>query len=274
MIEIPEAATLSRQMAEALAGRSVCGVTAGATPHRFAWFYSDREELEAFAVGRRVSGGKAVAGFARLDLGDRSFLFSEGMRVLLHREGEPRPAKHQLLVEFDDGSALSSSAQMYGGVGLVNPETFDNPFFRHSAEKPSPLGDDFTWEYFLAIAEAATPSLSAKGLLATEQRIPGLGNGALQDILFRARVHPKRKVQTMAEAELRAIYDAVKDRLRLMTAAGGRDTELDLFGNPGGYTTLMSRGTVGKPCPECGTPVEKLAYMGGSVYVCPGCQVL
>ena len=57
-----------------------------------------------------------------------------------------------------------------------------------------------------------------------------------------------------------------------MADGGGRDTETDLFGNPGGYTTLMSRNTVGKPCGSCGAVIVKKAYMGGSVYYCPECQ--
>jgi len=40
---------------------------------------------------------------------------------------------------------------------------------------------------------------SIKFLLATEQRIPGLGNGVLQDILFKAKIHPKRKVADLSE---------------------------------------------------------------------------
>jgi formamidopyrimidine-DNA glycosylase len=43
--------------------------------------------------------------------------------------------------------------------------------------------------------------LSAKAFLATEQRIPGLGNGVLQDILFTAGIHPKRKMAAISEEE-------------------------------------------------------------------------
>jgi len=60
--------------------------------------------------------------------------------------------------------------------------------------------------------------------------------------------------------------------LREMADGGGRDTELDLFGDPGGYTTFMSRNTVGEPCTSCRSLIVKKAYMGGSVYYCPECQ--
>ena len=59
-----------------------------------------------------------------------------------------------------------------------------------------------------------------------------------------------------------------------MTAGGGRSTEKDLYGDPGGYQTILSRATDGAPCPACGTPITHLAYLGGRVYVCPTCQPL
>lgn len=68
------------------------------------------------------------------------------------------------------------------------------------------------------------------------------------------------------------LYGAVRDVLSAMTDLGGRDTEKDLFGNPGGYVTKLSRNTVGKPCPVCGETIEKGPYMGGAVYWCPRCQ--
>jgi formamidopyrimidine-DNA glycosylase len=35
----------------------------------------------------------------------------------------------------------------------------------------------------------------------------------------------------------------------------------------------MGKQTSGKPCPVCGTTIEKIAYLGGACYVCPNCQV-
>ena len=182
--------------------------------------------------------------------------------------------KHQLLVEFDDGSALSCGVQMYGGVWAFLEGTFDNGYYETARTKPTPLGDAFTYDYFAGIVAAADGKISAKALLATEQRIPGLGNGVLQDILFRAGIHPKRKVSTLTEADVRKLYESVVQTLRAMTEAGGRDVEKDIFGNPGGYRTILSRLTVGTPCPVCGQAIVKEAYLGGAVYCCPGCQPL
>ena len=114
--------------------------------------------------------------------------------------------------------------------------------------------------------------LSAKAFLATEQRILGVGNGVLQDILYHAGIHPKRKIKTLTEAEKDLLFASIKETLTEMINKGGRDTEKDLFGNFGGYTTRVSKNTVGKPCPVCGSIIEKETYMGGSIYYCNKCQ--
>jgi formamidopyrimidine-DNA glycosylase len=59
-----------------------------------------------------------------------------------------------------------------------------------------------------------------------------------------------------------------------MTNMGGRDTEKDLFGNIGGYKTILSKNTFKNPCPHCGDAIVKETYLGGAVYFCPTCQSL
>ena len=59
-----------------------------------------------------------------------------------------------------------------------------------------------------------------------------------------------------------------------MIENGGRDTEKDLFGNAGGYTTKLSKNTAGKLCRNCGSIIKKESYMGGSIYYCNKCQKL
>ena len=124
------------------------------------------------------------------------------------------------------------------------------------------------------ISAQEVQKLSLKALLATEQRIPKLGNGVLQDILFNARMHPKKKVSALAGKEKEILFNSVKTTVSAMAAHGGRDTDLDLFGNPGSYKTILCKNTVNKPCPVCGTAIKKEAYMGGSIYYCEKCQRL
>ena len=175
-------------------------------------------------------------------------------------------------VEFDDGTALVCSVQMYGGIWAFHEGENNNPYYLTALEKPSPLSEAFDFPYFLSLRDEDSGRLSAKAFLATKQRIPGLGNGTLQDILFTCGIHPKRKMEEVSGTEYRSMYDAVKNVLAEMAAKGGRDTEKDLFARPGGYTTILSKKTLWTPCPRCGYELRKGTYLGGTIYYCEHCQ--
>jgi formamidopyrimidine-DNA glycosylase len=226
-------------------------------------------------VGKTIEKANAYGGMVEIKAGDANILLGEGAGIRFHRKNKPCPAKHQLLVEFADHSAISISIQMYGGIGVFLEGELDNLYYRLAKEKPSPFSSAFDKVYFdRMISGQEVQKLSLKALLATEQRIPGLGNGILQDILFNAKMHPKKKVNTLARTEREALFNSIRNTISAMAAQGGRDTERDLFGCPGGYKTILCKNTVNKPCPICGTGIRKEAYMGGSIYYCEKCQRL
>lgn len=273
MIEIPEAAVLAGQLSTSLAGKKIENVIAGSSPHKFAWYYGSPDGYRDIAAGKVFQGARAIGGMVEGTADDVRFLFSEGANLRYLPAGGSLPKKHQLLAQFSDASMLVASVRMYGGIGVFRDGELDNEYYRIALRKPSPLSVDFDKRYFQALlSESGIGKLSAKAFLATEQRIPGFGNGVLQDVLYRARVNPKRRLGELDDELRGRIFQAVKDVLREMADHGGRDTELNLYGEPGGYTTMMSRKTVGRPCPSCDHPIEKAAYMGGSVYFCPECQ--
>jgi len=273
MIELPEAVVIAGQITETLGGMRITRAVANASPHKFAWYTGDPAEYNDRLAGKAIGKGTGVAGNIEFQAGEMVLVVSAPIRY--HVQGEKRPKKHQLLLEFGDGTAISSSAQMWGGF-FCFPAGEKGAFADYEIAKtrPSPLSDAFDRAYFGTLFGEDTPKLSAKAFLATEQRIPGLGNGVLQDILWTARIHPKRKMGELSDQAIDAMYEAVKHVLAEMTMQGGRDTEKDLFGHPGGYETVLSRNTVGKPCPACGTTIQKEPYLGGSIYFCAGCQLL
>lgn len=273
MIEIPEASTLSMQLNKTVEGKRIKDVIASQSPHKFAWFNNDPQDYKSMLSGKVITRAEAVAGYVEITVEDTVLLFGDGVNLRFHGNEEKRPQKHQLLVEFDDFTALSASVQMYGGLWCFNVGGFDNSYYLRAKDSISPISEEFDREYFNAILSApGAQKLSAKALLATEQRIPGLGNGTLQDILFNAGIHPKKKVSSFTKSDKELLYDSIKTTLKEMIEQGGRDTEKDLFGNPGGYITKLSKNTANKPCKICGTTIIKEAYMGGSIYYCPQCQ--
>lgn len=272
MLELPEAYNMAKQLDEILKGKTIFRTTADKSHHGFAWYFGEPSEYDALLEGKTITGATAYGGRPEIQAEDMILSFGDGVNIRYLKEGEKRPEKHQLLVEFTDGDAIVCTVQMYGGL-WVFPEGSNQDFYYNIAkEKPSPLTDAFDEGYFMSLLTEDTVRLSAKAFLATEQRIPGLGNGVLQDILWKANIHPKRKMNTLSEEEISTMYRMIKETLKEMTDLGGRDTEKDLFAKQGGYVTVMSKKNQEGFCPACGGWIKRMAYMGGNVYVCETCQ--
>src|SRR4030042_779638 len=234
MIELPEAINIAGQINDTIYGKRISSVISVHTPHKLAWYYGEPQKYSDLLVGRTIGKATAYGSMVEIKTGNANVLLGEGAAIRFHSKNEPRPAKHQLLIEFDDHSAISVSIQMYGGIGAFLEGELDNLYYRVAKEKPSPFSPAFDEVYFDRVISAGeAQKLSLKALLATEQRIPGLGNGVLQDILFNARLHPKKKVNTLSHNDKQILFEAVKTTLSSMADKGGRDTELDLFGHPG-----------------------------------------
>jgi formamidopyrimidine-DNA glycosylase len=273
MMEIPESNTIAQQLNQTIQGKTILNVTANHSPHKFTWYFGDPSTYHDLLTGTKIGRSLAVAGNVEIQAGERRILLQDGVNLRYLPAGEEAPQKHQLFIEFDDFSRLTATVQMYGGISAFRDGENDNPYYLVGKEKPSPLSDGFDESYFVSLCGCSGfEKLSAKAYLATEQRIPGLGNGVLQDILWNARIHPKRKMGELSDSELAGLYRAVKDTLMEMALKGGRNTERDLYGCFGGYRSVLSKNTVGQPCPECGTPIQKEAYLGGSIYYCGQCQ--
>lgn len=273
MVELPEAMVLARQVNQIVRGKRIQTVVAGAFPHKFAWYSGDPSLYPQHLNGKVLGEAQAWGGIVEIQVEDRMLSISAPLKY--HTPGAARPKKHQLMIEFEDGSSLSSTIQMWGGL-FCYPVGGQSGFIDETSakQKPSPIGDAFDWDYFIRLNRPENAKLSAKAFLATEQRIPGLGNGVLQDILWTARIHPKQKMGDLSTEELEEMFKALKTILAKMAEQGGRDTENDLFDQPGGYRTILSKFTVGTPCPACATEILKEAYLGGSVYYCHTCQAI
>lgn len=274
MIEIPESKTVARQVRETLTGRTITDVFNATHPHKFTWYAGDPLDYPKLLTGRKIVGAEGFGAYIEILLDDDVRLaVSDGTIMRLYASEAEIPAKYQLLITLDDGRFLVFTVAMYGGI-LAFRGTFENPYYLGARTKLSPLDAEFDADYFRGMLAGVKQNLSAKAFLATEQRIPGLGNGVLQDILFRAGIHPKRKLATLGDGDVERLFGTVKSLLTEMTGRNGRDTEKDLFGNCGGYAVQLSRNTCTEPCPVCGGSIVKEAYLGGAVYYCTCCQPL
>ncbi len=274
MLEIPESKVMSLQLGEILTEKRIAKVRNATSPYKFAWYNGDPKKYDKLLSGKQIISSRGHGMFVDICCeGDTYIIAGDGTNIRYYPSPEKSPEKFQLQVIFDDNSCIVFTVAMYGGIWACRDE-FQNPYYQGSLHSISPLDDAFDETIFENIFRKVTKDISIKALLATEQRIPGLGNGVLQDILFNGGIHPKRKKSMLSDFEKGELFHSLKVTLNNMTDNGGRDVEKDLFGRNGGYRTILSKNTVNQPCPNCGSSIVKEAYLGGAVYFCPVCQKL
>ena len=95
------------------------------------------------------------------------------------------------------------------------------------------------------------------------------------DILFRARLHPLRPLNSLSDEEVARLVKAVRTTLQLSADKGGSRWEQDLYGEKGRFGTedLLVGYREDQPCPVCGTPVEQIKTGSTTGFICPTCQV-
>ena len=278
MIEAPEARYLCEQLTETVVGKRISDVFIQFSPHKFAWFNGNSDEFAEWLVDKRINSAQSQGGMVEITIEDKVLVLTDGVNLRYLTPGIKLPAKHQLLIAFEDESCLIASVRMYGGLMCYDKYAATgmlSEYYRTAKSKPQVMSDAFSKEYFLGlINDESAQKKSAKAFLATEQTVPGLGNGVLQDILYHAHIHPKKKIAALTDKEKENLFYQVKETMNDIYRQGGRNTESDLFGENGKYTACLSKDTAGKACPRCGETIVKENYLGGSIYYCRGCQIL
>jgi formamidopyrimidine-DNA glycosylase len=277
MFEIPEYVILARQMAESLSGKHIANGTLGNSPHKFVWYNRKQDEFAAIVKGKTI--GKAYSKgrwlFMPIQPGYLLVFGECGGKIILHESESQLPKKYHLSLHFKDGSCLSATTQMWGAMELY--ETGLELQRQHiKGMRPTPVDPEFSLAYLSSLIEECKDNRRrpVKGLLTQDQLIPGLGNSIAQDIMFKAKLHPKKPIADLSKAQIKNLHQAIVKTVDEVIRQGGRNDEKDLYGNHGKYKRIMDKTAAGRPCPECGTKVEKMAYLGGACYYCPKCQSL
>ena len=166
--------------------------------------------------------------------------------------------KHTHLVfHFDDESRLIyNDIRQFGKIWLIKQ---NEEFSRIENLGKEPLEDEFTFEEFLKVFRNKKGSI--KSLLMDQKNIAGIGNIYASEILFMAALHPRRKVDTLDDSELKKLYYSIKKTLAKAIAARGMtlkdESYRDLLGEYGKYREeVMVYGKKENYCPRCGNTIS------------------
>ena len=111
--------------------------------------------------------------------------------------------------------------------------------------------------------------------LLDQRRIAGLGNIYVSEVLFRAKVDPRRRAGALTSAEWERVASEIPAVLEESIARMGTtfSTYRTLWNEPGQYgENLLVYDRAGEPCRVCGSEVRRIVQGGRSTFFCPTCQ--
>jgi formamidopyrimidine-DNA glycosylase len=112
-----------------------------------------------------------------------------------------------------------------------------------------------------------------KRALTDPRLLSGIGNAYSDEILHAARMSPMKQTLQITDAELERLWAATVDTLehwrrKLIDETGDRFPEKVTAFREG----MAVHGRYGKPCPACGSPVQRIRYAANEANYCPSCQ--
>ena len=125
MIEAPEARILCRQLNETVRGKKITDVYTQFSPHKFAWFTGSSEVYAEQLSGKTIDHAQSQGGMVEITIGDKVLILTDGVNLRYLAPGSKLPAKHQLLIAFEDESCLVASVRMYGGLMCYDKDAAD-----------------------------------------------------------------------------------------------------------------------------------------------------
>lgn len=176
-------------------------------------------------------------------LGLAAFDFEEGT-LLLTEAGARRQASIHVVHGADDLHAHDP-----GGIEVLEADV--QTFARHLARENHTL----------------------KRALTDPRIFSGIGNAYSDEILHSARLSPMKLTSTLTDAEIETLYHATIDTLRswiarLREETGDRFPEKVTAFRP----EMAVHGKYGKPCPVCGSPIQRIVYARNESNYCSQCQ--
>jgi formamidopyrimidine-DNA glycosylase len=228
---------------------------------------------------------------------------------LLLRPRDADPERHLRVRVPLDGGALDAAAErlelrfvdqrMFGGLAVVPlvPTPDGGPGGRGGSVPEDRGADAWTpsrpWlppQVAHIARDPLDPTLDERALVARwrlrrtgvkralldQTLLSGVGNIYADEALWRVKLHYARATEAMTGPAVRRLLNAVREVMREALRQGGTSFDA-LYVNVNGQSGYFERslavyGQEGRPCPRCGTPVRRDAFMNRSSFTCPHCQ--
>ncbi|HWF74537.1 MAG TPA: DNA-formamidopyrimidine glycosylase family protein [Solirubrobacteraceae bacterium] len=249
MPELPEAERARALIADRALNRRIVAVEDNDTyvsrPHA-------PGEIAQALTGRRLTSANRIGKMLWLETdGDGPELgLHLGMAGRIAIDEEPHERWDRFALTFEDGGRLALRDKRRLGRAVLAPDL-------------SHLGPDaaeITREEFRRrVGRSGAP---IKARIMDQSVIAGIGNLLADEILWQARIDPRRPANSLSEAELDAVRRAVRAAVRRAVRDGGAHAG-----------ALNPHRVQGGHCPRCGAPLSRTRIGGRTTYWCPEEQV-
>ncbi|MGF1473321.1 MAG: bifunctional DNA-formamidopyrimidine glycosylase/DNA-(apurinic or apyrimidinic site) lyase [Rubrobacteraceae bacterium] len=271
MPELPEVETIKEDLRELVVGAEIARVEIlepGLVEQ------PPVEEFVRRLEGARVTGARRRAKHLIVELSSDDALVFQlkigGQLLLVPPVAEPETAL-MLILHLDGGRKLYLRDETrFTRARLLAKAALEE---RLASLGPEPFSEEFGPRY---LSEAiGSRKAQIKSLLLDQKVVSGIGNIYVDEILYDARLHPRRKANTLSGGEWEALSEAIRDNLAAGVEHRGTTVRLyrDVLDRPGthqDYLRVFEKH--GGPCPECGGEVVREKVGGRPTHYCPTCQ--
>lgn len=270
MPELPEVETIVRKLKPQLIGKTIQDAQLR-WPRTLA--FPSPGKFRELVKGQQIEGVTRRAKYFILQLSDFSLLIHLRMSGdLLIKEGKIKPETHDRLIL----SLLSAEGDLSHLV-FNDTRKFGRVWLTASAEDvlgklgPEPLNRSFTPRWLHTALHSRHRLL--KPLLLDQTFLAGLGNIYADEALHLAKLHPLTASDSITEQQAQALHGAICQVLKEGIRRNGASFDWVYRGGEYQYHFRVYD-RAGKPCPVCGTSIERIIVGQRSTHVCPTCQTL
>jgi formamidopyrimidine-DNA glycosylase len=223
-------------------------------------------------AGRRVLSLRRMGKRLVLGLEDNLFIVIHLMiagRLRWAAAGARAPGKIGLAAfDFEDGTMLLTEAgsKRRASLHLVAGESALHPFDRGGLEPLDAEEAEF-------VRRLRLENHTLKRALTDPRLFSGIGNAYSDEILHRARLSPLRLTSRLSEEDATRLYQATRSVLLEWTERLRRETGQGFPEKVTAFRDGMAvHGRFRQPCPDCGTPIQRIRYAENETNYCPLCQ--
>jgi len=194
-------------------------------------------------------------------------------KFFLKPDTDPYEKHEHVIFVFSDHTTLRyHDVRKFGTMELMSPGTEQ---LAKGVDKLGlePFATGFGKDYLKPLVQKSKRPI--KSILLDQTVVAGLGNIYVDEVLFRAKLDPKRPGTSISDHDLEQIAVFSKQVLAKAIELGGSTIRsyVSSLGVTGRFQNELKVHTmVGKPCPVCGTVIEKTKVGGRGTYYCPHCQ--